>query len=140
MNGTRNGSESIEIKYQETKINVSLHNLEMATKVQRIGEDLFMVPSSKTGELTYEVNSSVGWCSCPAGRDGAFCKHQTLIHEVFGVGFPNLPPIDCQGKYQLALLALAEKSPPLEFFIGLKETVTEEMVCINNFKKKVSNI
>lgn len=100
----------------------------MASKVTRQGDDIFLVPSCTKDELTYEVNSSVGWCSCPAGSCGAFCKHQTLVHEVFGVGFPNLPPIDFEGKYKLARLALADKCPPLEFFIGLRETVTEQMV------------
>jgi len=105
-----------------------MQNLELGSKIQRLDDHMFLVPSCMTGEVTYEVNSSVGWCSCPAGCDGAFCKHQTLVYDVFGVGFPNLPPIDCQGRYQLALLALAEKCPPVEFFIGLKESVTEEMV------------
>lgn len=73
----------------------------------------------------YEVEASVGWCSCPSGRSGAFCKHQALVHAQFGGLFPNLPAIDAAGRYSLGLLAVGDECPSFEFFIGLKENVPQ---------------
>jgi len=84
------------------------------------------VPSATEKGLMYEVDTEIGWCECMSGRTGAFCKHQALIYSHLGVGeFPNAPPIDSKGRYLLGLLALGDSCPDFDFFIGLKETVTE---------------
>ncbi|KAK3923362.1 Protein N-lysine methyltransferase METTL21A [Frankliniella fusca] len=89
---------------------------------------LYNVPSGNpsTPDLFYEVETSVGWCSCPAGRSGAMCKHQALLYEKVGGAFPNLPVINCVGRYQLGKLALGESCPQFSFFVAVNESVPEE--------------
>lgn len=92
-------------------------------------EDLYQVPSEKTGELTYEVNALVGWCSCPVGKCGAFCKHQALVYERFKRGFPNKPAITYVDRYKLGWLALGiEKCPQVHFFREFNEPVNTREV------------
>ncbi|KAE8741686.1 hypothetical protein FOCC_FOCC012784 [Frankliniella occidentalis] len=97
-----------------------------AELIQKVDTDFYLVPNEKLVEASYEVDGRVGWCSCPAGRGGAFCKHQCLVQKVYGGLFPNKPAIDAKSRYELGKLALGEKCPPFSFFIGLKEKVTEE--------------
>lgn len=111
---------------------VSNNFAELGEKIEQVDNDLYLVPSQRTGELTYEVNSYVGWCSCPVGKCGAFCKHQALVFTKFGKGFPNKPAINYIEKYKLARLALsAEKCPPVSFFRGFKEPVLPDEVLLN---------
>ena len=101
---------------------------EYASKVERVSEVEFLVPSSRDVNTQYTVHSSVGICSCKQGSNGSFCKHQVLVYEVFGVGFPNIPAVNCHERHQLGLLALEEKCPQHRRFLGLGETETEQMV------------
>ncbi|KAE8738726.1 hypothetical protein FOCC_FOCC015792 [Frankliniella occidentalis] len=97
-----------------------------ADKIQKIDSNMYMVPSGnqETSDLFYEVDVSIGWCSCPSGRHGAFCKHQALIHKTYGGVFPNVPPIDAKGRYSLARLAFEiSDCPPPSFFLSIDETV-----------------
>jgi len=96
-----------------------------------VSEDEYRVPSSKDDGKMYDVNCCVGVCSCLAGRGGAFCKHQVLVFEKFGRGFPNLPAITFQERHQLGFLALGDRNHEPEFYIGLKETVTPQQVQID---------
>ncbi|KAK3909095.1 Oxidoreductase NAD-binding domain-containing protein 1 [Frankliniella fusca] len=92
------------------------------TKIEKIEDDLYMVQSAKKADLSYEVNSLVGWCSCPSGRSGAFCKHQALVFSRYGVGFPNKPAVTFNDRYRLGLLALGpEKCPKIDFFKDFDE-------------------
>ncbi|KAK3926421.1 Flavin-containing monooxygenase FMO GS-OX3 [Frankliniella fusca] len=98
------------------------------TKVKHIEDDLYHVPSGNpsTPDLTYEVESTIGWCSCPVGRCGALCKHQALIYEHYGGVFPNMPAINCVGRHELGKLALGNQCPPFSFFVAVGEKVPEE--------------
>ncbi|KAE8740602.1 hypothetical protein FOCC_FOCC013881 [Frankliniella occidentalis] len=99
---------------------------ELAEKIVIVEEDLYEVPSGETGELAYEVNSLVGWCSCPAGKGGAFCKHQALVYSKFQRGFPNTPAVTYIERYKLALLALGpDKCPDVRFFLDFDEKINE---------------
>jgi len=113
--------------------------VDYAGKVEKVSDDEFLVPSSKAVTVKYTVNSSVGVCSCKAGSNGSFCKHQVLVYEVFGVGFPNVPAINCDERYQLGRLAMAEKCPEKRRFLGLQEMEKEDAVC-TSYLTEIINI
>ncbi|XP_052126608.1 uncharacterized protein LOC127750093 [Frankliniella occidentalis] len=94
---------------------------ELADKIIVIDEDTYRVPSSVTGEATYEVVASAGSCMCKAGAAGAFCKHQALVHEKFNCMFPNHPLITSADRYLMGLLAMGSECPEKEFFLDPKE-------------------
>ncbi|KAE8743392.1 hypothetical protein FOCC_FOCC010997 [Frankliniella occidentalis] len=94
---------------------------ELADKIIVIDEDTYHVPSSVTGEATYEVVASAGSCMCKAGAAGAFCKHQALVHEKFNCMFPNQPLITSADRYLMGLLAMGSECPEKEFFLDPKE-------------------
>lgn len=58
----------------------------------------------------------LGTCSCWAGSQGAFCKHQALVQDTFGGIFPNSPKLTLEDRLQLGYLALGNRCPPPEFF------------------------
>lgn len=86
---------------------------------------MLLVPSGSTPGLCHEVEASIGWCSCPSGRQGAFCKHQALVHRAYGGLFPNAPAIDGKSRHELAYLALGDKCPPLRFYQSPSERNSE---------------
>jgi len=95
----------------------------LVSRIKKIDENTYMVPSAQTSELLYEVNRDVGVCGCKAGCTGAFCKHQALLYSAYGGYFPNAPPLLSTDRYQLGLLGLGDKCPPAKFFLGMKEGV-----------------
>jgi len=91
-------------------------------KIEHFDDDnSYLVPSGQSSVLSYEVRADIGWCSCPAGSQGAFCKHQVLVHEKFGGLFPNAPLVNSRDRYELAQLALGSECPSPAFFLGLTE-------------------
>jgi len=40
---------------------------------------MFKAPSEKDTEM-YEVNATLGYCTCYQGHLGTFCKHQTAVY------------------------------------------------------------
>ncbi|KAM7311132.1 uncharacterized protein ISCGN_008039 [Ixodes scapularis] len=76
---------------------------------------LYAVPSATRHDGVYEVAADFGACSCPVGKQGAFCKQQALVHETFGGWFPNAPPLTTEDRHRLGKLALGDKCPPWEF-------------------------
>ncbi|XP_077526050.1 uncharacterized protein LOC144137905 [Haemaphysalis longicornis] len=84
--------------------------------IQQIGPQLYAVPSATHQGVTYEVYAHFGACSCATGKQGAFCKHQALVHKKFGGLFPNAPPLSTDDRHQLGKLALGDTCPPREFF------------------------
>ena len=97
----------------------------LAENIVQVDEDTYIVPRSATGEATYEVTASLGVCLCKAGSAGAFCKHQALVHEKFGIMFPNQPLICAADRYLLGQLAWGEDCPEKDFFLDPKQTVEE---------------
>lgn len=96
--------------------------------IEKVEEDLYLVESAEKKGLKYEVNSTVGWCSCPSGKTGHFCKHQAVVFEKYGVGFPNKPAITFQERYELGLLALGpQKCPKVDFFKDFDEVKTDKI-------------
>lgn len=89
-----------------------------ADTIKAVGNNRFLIPSTSRSDLSYEVLADIGWCSCGAGQQGAFCKHQALIHKQYGGLFPNAPALCANDKFQLGKLALGDKCPPKQFFEG----------------------
>jgi hypothetical protein len=73
----------------------------------------------------YEVHTDTGVCTCKFGQHGVFCKHQALVMKTFQVTMPSSPPILSSDRYELARLALGDKCPPLSFFLGRMESLTD---------------
>ncbi|KAH7948386.1 hypothetical protein HPB52_021093 [Rhipicephalus sanguineus] len=91
--------------------------------VTSLGENCFSVASfQKNGEM-YEVCGDIGTCTCPAGCTGAFCKHQALVHKIFGGIFPNCPALAIQDRHELGKLALGDACPSIEFFANSRDTI-----------------
>lgn len=90
------------------------------------GENCFSVPSFQTNGQTYEVCGDIGTCTCPAGCTGAFCKHQALVHKVFGGIFPNCPVLATQDRHELGKLALGDACPSVEFFANSRDTINAQ--------------
>ncbi|XP_064478277.1 uncharacterized protein LOC135391772 [Ornithodoros turicata] len=86
-----------------------------------LGDGSYAVPSATTLGKSYEVNSEVGLCSCPAGSQGAFCKHQALVHKIHGGMFPNAPVLSSEDRMELGRIALGDNCPPLSFFAGFRD-------------------
>lgn len=83
-------------------------------QLREISKDMFSFTNeSKT---VYTINSDIGFCSCPSGTSGAFCKHQFFLMREKNISFFCAPPISPSDKHQLAVLALGEKCPSPEFF------------------------
>lgn len=95
---------------------------------------LFSVPSSSNGNVYYIVNMSIGVCNCTVGKVGAFCKHQAWLHKYLNLPLPNAPPVTSKERYLLGQLALGEKCPSLDWFLGLKENLNP---CVDNINSSI---
>ncbi|XP_064472404.1 uncharacterized protein LOC135386423 [Ornithodoros turicata] len=93
-----------------------------SSMIKKTGNNVYEVPSTKNDSTCYEVITDVGSCTCPAGTQGAFCKHQALVHRTYGGIFPNAPTLSTHDRYNLGKLALGDKCPPLAFFSDLRDT------------------
>ncbi|EEC04580.1 hypothetical protein IscW_ISCW002724 [Ixodes scapularis] len=49
------------------------------------------VPSGQENSRVYDICSDIGTCTCAAGQQDAFSKHQALVHHHYGGPFPNAP-------------------------------------------------
>ncbi|KAG0444722.1 hypothetical protein HPB47_013458 [Ixodes persulcatus] len=97
-----------------------------AQAVQALGNNVYQVPSGREDDKVYQVLQDIGACTCRAGQQGAFCKHQALIHNIYGGAFPNAPPLTAQDRHQLGLLALGDKCPEASFFRDFADTLKEQ--------------
>lgn len=82
----------------------------------QLDDTTWEVPSGSSKGTTYVVNAETGVCSCLSGRQGAFCKHQAWLHRTRQTPFPNLPAITEVERHSLAVLALGDSCPSMEFF------------------------
>ncbi|XP_049511196.1 uncharacterized protein LOC125939799 [Dermacentor silvarum] len=57
------------------------------------------------------VWQDVGTCTCRNGQQEAFCKHQALVHHMYGGAFPNAPILKPDDRHKLGVLALGDKCP-----------------------------
>jgi len=130
------------LKYDTLVKRMPLH---LAEKIVVLENDVYVVPSATESESSYEVQADIGTCSCYAGRHGAFCKHQALVHKTFPNLrlFPNAPAVTCEKRHALGVLALGEKCPPMEYFRGLQETIDpseKEQLTMASIDQDISEI
>lgn len=77
----------------------------------------YYVPSDQVnGLLHYYVNIQAGYCTCPVGISGRFCKHQCAIYVFFDIVTNNFPPVTEEDRYSIAKLALGDSAPPRSFY------------------------
>jgi len=69
------------------------------------------------------VSVTFGVFQCHAGKQGALCKHQVLVHSNFGGAFPNMPLVTVTEHHSLAMLALGDKCTAVIFFVQLDTTM-----------------
>jgi hypothetical protein len=82
----------------------------------------FNVTSRTNKNLTYQVDTSLGTCTCPKGDNGSGCAHQAAVALKYGGGNTNFVPRSAQDRYALAVLAIGD-NPQLNVkqFIQLHE-------------------
>ncbi|XP_065306334.1 uncharacterized protein [Dermacentor albipictus] len=97
----------------------------VAQSVCALGDSLYQVPSGQEDGKIYHVWQDVGTCTCRNGQQGAFCKHQALVHSIYGGGFPNAPILKPDDRHKLGILALGDKCPDKSFFGSFREVLPE---------------
>lgn len=74
----------------------------------------------------YEVDSTVGVCTCPAGLSGRCCKHQIAVHKWFNETLPNTPPVTDEARHTAAKLALGEQALPVSLYSNRTKPIWTE--------------
>lgn len=77
--------------------------------IEALDDDLYKVQQKNSPEF-YEVNVTVGYCSCPVGKYGSFCKHQAAVYNLYHYKIPSLPPICHETRCLLANLAFGNEA------------------------------
>ncbi|XP_042147931.1 uncharacterized protein LOC121836790 [Ixodes scapularis] len=90
------------------------------------GDGIYTVTSSTDNAKAYEVFPDVGLCTCRAGGQGAFCRHQGVVHRTVGGVLPNAPVLTPRDRRDLGRLALGENAPPISFYADIHEAVTPD--------------
>ncbi|KAL3175786.1 hypothetical protein MRX96_000972 [Rhipicephalus microplus] len=85
-----------------------------------LGNAMYSVPSS-SGFGSYELDASIGLCSCWRGNQDAFCKHQAFVRKAFGGAFPNSPVLTLEDCLSLGQLAAGDRCPSLEYFVPISQ-------------------
>lgn len=52
-----------------------------ADLIEVLDDGIYRVPSATDEGVFYNIKSDIGPCSCQAGIQGRFCKHQVLVQE-----------------------------------------------------------
>jgi len=93
--------------------------LTSCAEVDDFGDNRYGVPNSD-GTEKYDVDATLGCCSCKAGMFGKFCKHQLAIMTLFQKAFPNAPGVTAHTRHSIAYIALGETCPPVDFYNSLQ--------------------
>ena len=86
-------------KYFPSK--TKLENLEI---IQESGE--FFIVKNSNSNFEYQVNVTLGFCSCPVGNNGGPCKHQHFVCIEKEQFCPNIIPIDETEKMKYHYIAV----------------------------------
>ena len=91
------------------------------TNVTSHGNELFTVPSFTDSSYSYLVDMRLGVCECPAGSNGAPCKHQFILwsRKLSSTGL-FLPVFSAEERQMYAKIAVGE-SAPLQLYEGLRD-------------------
>lgn len=100
--------------------------------IKQLSENMYSMQSDTENNF-YEVDVKNGFCTCPKGKLGAFCKHQAAIYHYYQINMPNLPAINTESRYLLAKLAFGENVCNKSFYRPL---VSETNIINNNSELK----
>jgi len=89
--------------------------LTICDQIDDMCENRYGVPNSDSTEK-YDVDATLGCCSCKAGMFGKFCKHQFAVMILFQEAFPNAPGVAADTRHSIAYIAVGETCPPLHFY------------------------
>lgn len=76
----------------------------------------------------YEVDLTVGICTCVKGQNGALCKHQVVCADYGMTAVPQIFVSTSSSRQWMAALAVGSELAPKEgFFKGLTEVQYKTM-------------
>ncbi|XP_071488208.1 uncharacterized protein [Diadema antillarum] len=86
----------------------------------------YAVTSGTKDDREYMVNTTVGHCTCPAGKTGSHCKHQAAVAKFFDVPSLNVcaPVTDQDTRALLYKIARGCDVPSKSWFAGLQPSGT----------------
>ena len=96
----------------------------------------FNVTSRTNKNFTYQVDTSLGICTCPKGENGSGCAHQAAVALKYGGGNTNFIPRSAQDRYALAVLAIGD-NPHLK--VGQFVQLHEKSESVTNLKNEDRN-
>lgn len=89
-------------------------------------DNLFLVPSEADRTNMYIVDPQSGFCSCPIGKFGKFCKHQAGVSRSYkDVICNNVPSTTPQVRYEMAVLAFGSKARDISVYQALQYSDTQ---------------
>ena len=113
-----------------------IKNLYVPTKFKKAmkrSENVSVVPVDIDAGLflangRYYVSTQLGWCGCPVGNTGVFCKHQIAIKDQFGKYYkPTLPILDASDRINLYIVATGNQNVPDGFFGTQTHSIVENL-------------
>ena len=97
---------------------------EIATKIVKLGNEMFKVPSFSNTTHSYLVDMSAGQCECSKGANGAPCKHQYIIwvKQLSNVAPNFLPIFSAADRQRFAFLAMGNSAPDA-LYEGIRDRI-----------------
>ncbi|KAG0723666.1 hypothetical protein GWK47_042248 [Chionoecetes opilio] len=97
--------------------------------ITSLGMKKFLVQSQTNPDESYDVDLSIGMCTCPKGENGAVCKHQAACAEFCLTESPQHFAEKAENLHRLAALAVGDDRNPDEFFFrGLTDEPQETLI------------
>ncbi|KAG0729302.1 Sodium-coupled monocarboxylate transporter 1 [Chionoecetes opilio] len=94
--------------------------------ITSLGVKKFIVKSQTNPDESYDIDLSIGMCTCPKGENGAVCKHQAACAEFSLTELPQQFAVKAKNLHWLAALAVGdERTPDESFFRGLTDEPQE---------------
>ena len=92
--------------------------------------DVVLVPSATQDDITYSVNTALWVCTCPAGSNGAPCKHQWAAVAKYQDDCFNFLPVNSPSMIKLFYyIATGKDDVPDSWFVVLKDGVSSTVTC-----------
>ncbi|KAL4152641.1 hypothetical protein QTP88_000474 [Uroleucon formosanum] len=95
--------------------------------IESIGDNLYKLIKEHGLSDFYEVNTTVGYCSCIKGKFGSFCKHQAAVFNFYEDKMLNLPALSSESWCLLAKLAFGDTVKEKEFYMPLVPNITHNL-------------
>jgi MULE transposase domain/SWIM zinc finger len=106
---------------QRSRFVATTSNIDAAA-IRKLDDDVYEVPSEKSEGVVYSVDMSAGCCSCPIGKTGGPCKHQSAVLLAFKVTSWNfLPVTDTDMRQVFHVIATGDKTAPAVWFASLSD-------------------